>query len=129
MLGNRSKDTGPERRLRSALHARGLRFRKDHKIAAGDVKTRADIAFTAVRVAVFVDGCFWHRCPDHATDPKRNSEYWAPKLQRNVERDQRVNAALQASGWLVIRVWEHESATDAAERIVMAVAARRTATA
>jgi len=127
MLANRSKDTGPERRLRSELHRLGLRFRKDRAVHAGEVRTRPDVIFTRARVAVFLDGCFWHRCPLHGTDPKANSDYWRPKLDRNVCRYRLVDAALAADGWLVIRVWEHETPAAAAARIAAQVEARRPA--
>ena len=108
---NRRTGTKPEVRLRAELHRRGRRFRKDLLIRSGGVRTHADVAFTKQRVAVFVDGCFWHGCPDHGTIPKSNVDYWGPKLAANVERDQRVDAALRGGGWVVLRIWEHESAT------------------
>ena len=117
MQANRRVDTGPERRLRSALHNRGLRFRKDHRIDADGVRVRADVVFPRARVAVFVDGCFWHCCPTHATQPKTHESYWAAKLRGNVDRDRRVDAALERSAWTVIRVWEHERTEDAASRV------------
>jgi len=117
MRSNRSADTVPERALRSAVHALGLRFRANHRIEAAGVHVRPDMVFTARRVCVFSDGCFWHRCPEHATDPKANSDYWAPKLLANVERDRRVDEALRSEGWTVIRVWEHEDPGEAAERV------------
>jgi DNA mismatch endonuclease (patch repair protein) len=121
MRGNRRRDTRPERRLRSCLHAMGLRYRVDLPIQAGDVRVRPDVVFRARQVAVFVDGCFFHRCPEHGTTPRSNSWYWGPKLDRNVARDQRIDAALQALGWIVIRVWEHEAPAQAATRIAAAV--------
>jgi DNA mismatch endonuclease, patch repair protein len=124
MLGNRRVDTNPEVRLRSALHRRGLRFRKDFLLRLPDgVRARPDIVFTRAHVVVHSHGCFWHRCPLHATDPKANADYWGPKLAQNVERDERIDAALRADGWTVIRVWEHEDAGEAAlqiERVVRA---------
>lgn len=125
MRANRSRDTGPERRLRAELHRLGLRFRKDTLIRLGDTRTRPDVVLSQLRVAVFIDGCFWHRCPLHASDPKANSEYWAPKLEANVARDRRVDSALGEAGWEVIRVWEHESPEVAAPRIMAAVERRR----
>lgn len=112
---NRRRDTKPERALRSELHARGLRFRKDLPIRAGQRLVRPDVVFTRARVAVFLDGCYWHACPQHGTSPQRNSAYWTRKLQLNVERDQAVNAALAAAGWEVVRIWEHEDPIVAAE--------------
>lgn len=125
MLANRRVDTAPELALRSHLHACGLRFRKDFRIKLEDLSVRPDVVFAAAKVAVFVDGCFWHQCPEHATMPKRNSEFWAPKLRSNVERDRRVNRALAGNGWTVIRCWEHESPTDVLPRVVSALEAAR----
>lgn len=99
------------------MHARGLRFRKDYRIDTGGVRVRADVAFPRTRIAIFLDGCFWHQCPIHATQPKSNAAFWAEKLQRNVDRDRRVRSALTDSGWTVVRVWEHERADTAACRI------------
>jgi len=81
--------------------------------------------FGTAKVAVFVDGCFWHRCPQHATDPRANAQWWRDKLDRNVARDRETDATLAAQGWLVVRVWEHEDAVAAAARIAEAVRARR----
>lgn len=121
---NRKRDTRPEVSLRSALHRRGLRFRKEQLIrTSAGVKVRPDVVFGKARVAVFVDGCFWHGCPDHGTIPRRNLEYWGPKLDRNIERDHRANETLDADGWLVLRVWEHEG-SEATDRVVKAVRAR-----
>lgn len=122
---NRRTDTKPEVILRSAVHRRGLRFRKDHLLRVGGLRVRPDLVFTRWRVAVFLDGCFWHACPDHSTTPKRNVDYWRPKLQGNVDRDRRVDAALEGDEWLVVRVWEHEEVEAAADRIASAVSARR----
>ena len=114
---NRRTGTKAEVRLRSELHRRGLRFRKDHRVEVGDVRVRPDVVFTRWRIAVFVDGCFWHACPEHAHTPKANPGYWVPKLAANVARDRRVDAALDAAGWVVIRVWEHEAPGAAADRV------------
>jgi len=124
MRAIRRTDTKPEVALRRALHRQGYRFRKDHRLdLAGGKRVRPDIAFTARRVAVFVDGCFWHACPEHGTKPANNTWYWGPKLQRNVERDRLADAALSAAGWDVVRVWEHEP-LDAAVTAVLAALAR-----
>ena len=124
MLGNRRTDTGPQIKLRSALHGAGLRFRKDYAIRLSDSTIRPDIVFTRARVAVFLDGCFWHSCPEHATTPKRNADFWAQKLTRNLQRDREQSLALVAAGWTVVRVWEHvatdEAAQDVAEVVVRA---------
>ena len=116
MVGNRGADTRPERALRSALHARGLRFFKNRR-PEPTIRCRADIVFPSERVAVFVDGCFWHRCPIHGTSPRVNSPYWAAKLDRNVARDKRNDSALQERGWRVIRIWEHDSPHPGAKSI------------
>jgi DNA mismatch endonuclease (patch repair protein) len=125
MLGNRKRDTRPEIALRRALHERRLRYR----VAARplpDSRWTADLVFTRARVAVFVDGCFWHGCPRHYTPPRTNSAYWSPKIARNKERDARVSAELRAAGWAVIRLWEHEDVTLAAHLVETAVRARTT---
>lgn len=114
---NKRVDSKAEVRLRSALHAMGLRFRKDLLIRAGGVRTHPDIVFTKAKVAVFVDGCFWHMCPEHFHMPKTNLDYWVPKLHANVARDARVTAALEADGWKVVRIWEHEADASSAMRI------------
>lgn len=106
MLGNRS-ESERERELRSALHRRGHRFRKHYAPIPG-VRCRPDIVFLGPRVAVFVDGCFWHRCPLHGTDAKANAEWWRIKLDANVARDRRNDAALAAIGWRTVRLWAHE---------------------
>lgn len=121
MRGNRKRNTRPELRLRSELHRRGLRFRKDYQIRVGGRSVRADVVFTRQKLAVFIDGCFWHRCPDHGTAPRSNVSYWRPKLDRNVARDIAQTAALEAVGWLVVRVWEHESPGQAAGRVLTAL--------
>lgn len=84
-------------------------------------RRRADIVFTRWRVAVFIDGCFWHGCPEHGTVPAGNREYWAPKLERNVARDRETNAMARAEGWAVVRIWEHEMPVAAVERILDAL--------
>jgi DNA mismatch endonuclease, patch repair protein len=117
MKGNRRIDTRPEVALRSALHRRGLRFRKEVALRPGQRLRRVDIVFPAVRLAVFVDGCFWHRCPEHGNQPRANTGYWSVKLHRNSERDKQVTRELEAAGWSVIRVWEHEDPREAAARV------------
>ncbi|MDE9364523.1 very short patch repair endonuclease [Luteipulveratus sp. YIM 133132] len=124
MLGNRRSGTKPEAALRSALHRAGLRFRKDYRLALGALKVRPDVVFTRTKVAVFVDGCFWHSCPVHGTKPIRNADYWIPKLSRNVERDREHDAALVDHGWRVIHIWEHEPLEVAVRRVIDAVSAR-----
>jgi DNA mismatch endonuclease, patch repair protein len=123
MRANRRSDTKPELALRRALHKQGYRYRKDFRIDLIGARVRPDIAFTARRVAVFVDGCFWHCCPEHGTKPAANTWYWGPKLARNVERDRAADAALAAAGWSVVRIWEHESLEGAVGVVVAALAA------
>lgn len=125
MQGNRGTNTTPERHLRSVLHGRGLRFRKNLRLDIDGVAIRPDIVFAGSRVAVFVDGCFWHRCPEHGNDPKTNSWYWGPKLDRNVARDRRADATLADAGWRVLRAWGHEDIQTVAERIVVLVGETR----
>lgn len=126
MRANRRANTKPELALRRELHRLGYRYRKDYRLQLGqDTRVRPDIAFTARRVAVFVDGCFWHCCPDHGGQPAANTWYWEPKLRRNVERDRAADAALAEAGWQVIRVWEHESLDAAVGAVVAAVGAAR----
>lgn len=122
---NRRTGTKPEIRLRSALHRRGHRFRKDHLLRVGTVRVRPDVLFTRWKVAVFVDGCFWHGCPDHHHVPKSNGDYWVPKLAANVESDRRVDAALTEAGWIVLRIWEHDDVAGAVAQIEAALDLRR----
>ena len=126
MRGNRRADTKPEVALRAALHARGMRFRKDLMLHTADgTRVKVDIVFPRTRVAVFVDGCFWHSCPIHATAPKSNAVWWAEKLAANVARDRDTDERLAAAGWSVVRVWSHEAPDEAAERVAAAVANTR----
>jgi DNA mismatch endonuclease, patch repair protein len=117
MRANRRADTGPERRLRSLLHASGYRFRKDYPIRIPGLRVRADIVFPRRRIAIFVDGCFWHGCPQHGSEPRSNTEYWLPKLHRNIQRDRRTDRLLHDGGWKVVRLWEHIAAEEAVEII------------
>lgn len=112
----RSSGTKPELALRRELHRRGLRYFVDRAPIRGQ-RRRADLVFPRLRVAVYVDGCFWHRCPEHATFPKNNAQWWAEKLAGNVARDRATDTALTDSGWRVVRVWEHENAITAADRV------------
>ncbi|REJ05126.1 very short patch repair endonuclease [Microbacterium bovistercoris] len=107
MQANRRRDTGPELALRSALHAAGYRYRCDFRIDLPGGRVRPDIVFTRRKLAVFVDGCFWHSCPLHGSQPRVNQSYWSPKLARNAERDRTNTRLLEESGWTVIRIWEH----------------------
>jgi DNA mismatch endonuclease (patch repair protein) len=100
------------------LHRRGYRFKVDFPVPVKEGRSpRADIAFTRKRIAVFVDGCFWHGCREHSKPPEKNSSYWGPKIARNIERDEETNARLHAHGWKVIRVWEHVDLEEAVEKI------------
>ena len=119
MLGNRS-ESEIERALRSALHRRGLRFRK-HAAPLPGLRCRADVVFPRRRIAVFVDGCFWHRCPVHGSRPKANASWWQAKLGANVARDRRNDDALAAAGWQVLRFWTHEPVEAMTEAVVQAV--------
>ena len=122
MRANRRSGTKPETVLRSALHGLGYRFRKDHRLdLESGVRVRPDIVFTKRKVAVFVDGCFWHVCPEHGRQPTTNEWYWTPKLRRNMERDQAANLALKGAGWHVVRLWEHEPLPSAVRAVVAAV--------
>ncbi|SDI50197.1 T/G mismatch-specific endonuclease [Actinokineospora alba] len=120
MSRQRARDTQTELALRRALHALGLRYRV-HRRPLPAVRREADIVFTRARVAVFVDGCFWHGCPTHATWPQRNADFWRTKIETNRTRDRSTDSALAAAGWAVVRVWEHEDPLVAALRVSEAV--------
>lgn len=128
MRGNRSRDTTPEKLLRKHLHERGVRYRVSHRPMAS-VRRTADVAFPGVRVAVFVDGCFWHGCPEHCRWPGTNEEFWRDKIEGNRARDSETNRLLEQSGWLAVRIWEHEDPSEAADKIIALVRARRRVTA
>ncbi len=124
MAGIRRTDTKPELALRHALHRMGYRYRKDYRLDLDSGRrVRPDIVFTARKVAVFVDGCFWHACPDHGSKPRNNEWYWSPKLVKNVERDRMNDAALMLAGWTVVRLWEHVPLDDAIGTVVRALTA------
>jgi DNA mismatch endonuclease (patch repair protein) len=112
----RQSGTSAEMELRRALHARGLRYRVNVPILP-DKRRRVDIAFPSARVAVFVDGCFWHGCPEHATWPASNADFWRQKIETNRRRDRDTDAQLEKSGWRVVRVWEHEDPGSAVTQI------------
>ena len=120
MQANRGRDTKPEMAVRRAAHAVGLRYRVDYRPLPG-ANRRADLVFTGAKVAVFVDGCFWHGCPTHHTVAKSNAEFWAQKVTRNRERDAETDRLLRDAGWTVIRAWEHEPADDVVARILACV--------
>jgi DNA mismatch endonuclease (patch repair protein) len=123
MRANPRCDTKPEIALRSELHRLGLRFRKDLPLRLADRIVRPDVVFTRARLAVFVDGCFWHRCPAHGNVPRANGGYWGPKLDRNVARDRAVDRALGDAGWRVLRAWEHDDPARVAADVAAAMAA------
>ena len=110
------RDTKPEVLLRRELHRRGLRFRLQVKVP-GNKRRTIDIAFPRARLAVYVDGCFWHGCPEHHVEPKANREWWRWKMDVNKARDRDTDRELRAAGWEVLRVWEHEDLGQAAERV------------
>lgn len=118
MRGNRKRDTKPELAIRQLLHKRGLRYRVNYRIKLDRLSVRPDVVFTRKRVAVFIDGCFWHGCPMHGSSPRVNTGYWVPKLERNKARDQTVTHALGMNGWIVVRIWEHTDPLAAVEEIM-----------
>ena len=120
MRGNRGRDTGPELALRRAVHARGLRYFVNRRPLRG-VRRTADLVFPTARVAVFVDGCFWHGCPDHHTVAQANADYWAEKVTQNRTRDLEADQLLTDAGWTVVRIWEHSPVASAADTVELAV--------
>lgn len=125
MSAVKRSDTKPELELRRVLHAAGYRYRKDYPIRIDGRLIRPDLVFIGPRVAVFVDGCFWHSCPEHGGLPATNVDFWAPKLGANVERDRLQDRLLIGAGWRVVRVWEHEPPSAAAVTVQAALALRR----
>lgn len=116
----RRRDTGPEMLIRKEAHRRGLRYRVDKSIP-GMPRRRADMIFTGAKVAVFVDGCFWHSCPEHTSIPRANREWWVAKLEVNQRRDRATDAHLEGLGWTVLRFWEHEDSLTAVDVVEKAV--------
>jgi DNA mismatch endonuclease, patch repair protein len=116
MQANRGRNTSVELSLRRALHAKGLRFRI-HRQAIPGLRCEPDILFPTPRVAVFVDGCWWHGCPEHWSPPNRNREWWTRKILLNTERDRRHDEILTAAGWCVVRIWEHQPVDEAVEHV------------
>lgn len=125
MQGSRSRDTQPELAVRRILHARGLRYRVSVAPIPG-LRRTADLTFSREKVAVFLDGCFWHACPEHGRKAfSYNSNYWTTKLRANVDRDADTTARFEAAGWVVLRFWEHESPVDVADAIEERVRSRK----
>ncbi len=124
MLGNRNRDTKPELLIRRLVHASGLRYRVATKPLPGMRRT-ADMVFRPVRIAVFVDGCFWHGCPAHFVPPKTNPGYWRTKIDGNMQRDRDTDSRLEEAGWLVLRFWEHQDPAECADAVYAAVSARK----
>jgi DNA mismatch endonuclease (patch repair protein) len=123
MQGNRNRDTTAEINVRRLVHAQGLRYRVNARPEA-DLRCTADLLFPRARVAVFVDGCYWHGCPQHFTMPATNTAYWKRKIGRNQERDGETTAKLEERGWTVLRFWEHEPPASVARRVEQVVRAR-----
>jgi DNA mismatch endonuclease (patch repair protein) len=125
MQANRSRDTRPELAVRRLLHGKGLRYR----VAVAPVpelRRRADIVFIKERVAIFIDGCFWHGCPEHGREAfNHNADYWPTKIASNMARDLDTNARLRAAGWTVLRFWEHQEADVVAHAIIAVIMADR----
>ncbi|KAA0087217.1 DNA mismatch endonuclease Vsr [Mycolicibacterium sp. P9-64] len=125
MSRQRRRDTRAELLVRRIIHSRGIRYRVDTTPEPG-MRCKADIVWRGIRLAVFIDGCFWHGCPNHATRPKANEMWWAQKLDGNVERDRRTDARLRELGWTVLRFWEHEEPGRVADEICNVLTKLRT---
>jgi DNA mismatch endonuclease, patch repair protein len=123
MQAAKPRDTAAELAIRLLLHRKGLRYRVDSK-PLKDVNRRADIVFRSAKVAIFVDGCFWHGCPVHGTQAKANAEFWRMKIERNQQRDAETTTQLEKAGWKVIRIWEHENPQEASEKIYNIIVSR-----
>ncbi|MEV1067324.1 very short patch repair endonuclease [Streptomyces sp. NPDC050263] len=124
MQAIRSRDTKPEKLIRQLVHAQGLRYRVAARPLPG-LRRTADLVFRPAKVAVFIDGCYWHGCPEHYVPPKTNSGYWSDKVLRNVTRDRDTDQQLEKAGWLVLRFWEHEPSDACADKITTVVSRRR----
>src|ERR1700722_7709284 len=124
MQSNKARDTKPEVALRSAVHALGLRYRVSER-PIRELRRTADLVFTRAKVAVFLDGCFWHGCPAHHTVAVTNADFWAEKVETNKARDRDTDRRLSEAGWTSVRVWEHEDSEEAAIRVRDAVTQRR----
>ncbi|MCF3178163.1 very short patch repair endonuclease [Streptomyces sioyaensis] len=126
MRSNRSRDTAPELALRRAVHSRGMRYFVCRR-PLPSLRRTADLVFSRAKVAVFLDGCYWHGCPEHCVLAGRNTYYWVSKIQRNKERDRETDSLLRDAGWVSIRIWEHEDPNHAAEKVLDVVTLRRAA--
>jgi DNA mismatch endonuclease (patch repair protein) len=125
MRANKGRDTKPEMALRSAVHALGLRYRVSGR-PLKELRRTADLVFPKARVAVFLDGCFWHGCPQHHSVAATNADFWARKVAGTIERDRDTDMRLAEAGWVSVRIWEHEDPLEAARRVYQVVSARRT---
>jgi DNA mismatch endonuclease, patch repair protein len=123
MTSNRRRDTQPEIAVRRLLHARGLRFRVDYPIRTSERTIRVDIAFPRAKLAILIDGCFWHGCPEHGTMPKHNRDYWEPKIARNRERDLHQTGLLSDAGWQPLRFWTHEGPDEISDEVLACLGA------
>jgi DNA mismatch endonuclease (patch repair protein) len=123
MKATRQRDTPGELALRRALTALALRYRVDYRLPG--LRRRADVAFPGSKIAVFVDGCFWHGCPDHRTFPKKNAQWWREKIETNVRRDAETDTVLRRDGWIVLRFWAHHEMKQAAKEVAIHVQKRR----
>jgi DNA mismatch endonuclease (patch repair protein) len=123
MQANRNRDTAPELAIRRRLHAVGLRYRICARPISGSRQT-VDVAFGPSRVAVEIRGCFWHGCPEHHRPARQNADFWREKITKNIERDERKRLDLEAAGWLLVVIWEHEDPVEAADRVAKLVAGR-----
>jgi DNA mismatch endonuclease (patch repair protein) len=124
MSRQRTTGTAPELAIRRRVHAEGLRYRVDAPLPTNR-RRRADLLHGPSKVAVFVDGCYWHGCPDHYRTPRTNAAWWDAKIERNRQRDRETDRQLRTAGWLPIRLWEHENADKAARRVIRAIQRRR----
>ena len=120
MRNTPTRDTPAELALRRALHSLGIRFRVDIR-PEPTLRRRADVIFTRWKVAVFVDGCFWHGCPSHGTRPRTNADWWRDKLQATIDRDRDTTVKLEGMGWTVVRVWEHDSVDEGVRAVLDAL--------
>jgi DNA mismatch endonuclease (patch repair protein) len=125
MQANKPRDTSPELKVRRALHAGGLRYRVAYRPEPA-LRRSADIVFTRQRIAIFIDGCYWHACPQHGTKSRSNAAYWSEKLAQNVARDADTTQQLRSRGWTVLRFWEHEDPRQVAATVIEAVRSTRT---